>query len=403
VKIQIWQGYHNPQLREQLRLTWDQDDLLVLCPPFLKDFSFVSKLQTQVAIIEGQTGEKPVLGVFTSGTQSGEPRLVLYSKRNIFASLKEILSIFDESKITSVFCYPQPFHTFGLLLGYMLSIHKNIPMISPEGKYGRLSHQARLAWKDPGTLTLGTPTHFFDLIAFLEKSDKKLSPSYSCIMGGAPVSVNLWKNVQTKLSIEKPSIGYGCTEASPGITHHPAGFTPLEDGEIGFPLKSLESKVIPHEGVQISGESLCLAMFENGELVLPQTLCVRDAIEVRGDGMWIYKGRLDLMLNRGGTKFSLEAIERVILAETGLQIVSSTCKDERLGQELCILLQTHDLEGFSEDYSVITRVLEKHFGLKLLPQNFKKVKEVPLNDSQKVDRKYIQKLFERGSYEQANL
>ncbi len=52
---------------------------------------------------------KPVLGVFTSGTMSASPRLVLYTNANLRASLEGIYSPLDHSRIEHVFCYPQAF------------------------------------------------------------------------------------------------------------------------------------------------------------------------------------------------------------------------------------------------------------------------------------------------------
>ena len=55
---------------------------------------------------------KPVLGLFTSGTSTGESRLILYSKANVksFARRDSEVLLFSQP-IESIFCYPQPFHT----------------------------------------------------------------------------------------------------------------------------------------------------------------------------------------------------------------------------------------------------------------------------------------------------
>ncbi|MBX2994196.1 MAG: acyl--CoA ligase [Bdellovibrionaceae bacterium] len=405
MKIVLWKGYHHPDLLSLIQAAWSGEQLLVLCPPLLKDFSFVQHLPEGDISFHGEWSESeraalprdgfskyraqslypatPVLGVFTSGSISGRPRLVLYSKKNIESSLNGILSVFDAARITSIFCYPQPFHTFGLLLGYVQSIRLGIPLHTPEGKYTRDSHQKRARLADPGLLTLGTPTHFYDLI----HEDHGLAPSYSCIIGGAPVTVRLWNSIRDDLRIEKPSIGYGCTEACPGITHHPPGQPPREDSEIGFPLKDAHPEPLHGEGVRISGPSLCLATIDEAGIKFPSQLTIRDDIEVRPDGMWLYRGRLDLILNRGGQKYSLEQIELVLAQKLDVSAVALAVKDERFGEDLGLLLKGQAPKNLGD-------LVREEFGIQIKTSHLREVREFPQNESLKLDRKACRRLFE---------
>ncbi|RYZ63427.1 MAG: hypothetical protein EOP05_23595, partial [Proteobacteria bacterium] len=236
-------------------------------PPLKTDHSFLDVLPGGANAVEFP--EKPLFGVFTSGTVSGKPRLVLYSRRNIEAALEAVLKLFDRTRITSVFAYPQPFHTFGLTLGYLLALKLGVPLRFHEGKYSQESHRTRASFTDAGQLTLGTPAHFFDLCALIKKG-LEVTPSYSCIIGGAAVDVDLWNQVRSIAQIEAPSIGYGCTEASPAVTHLNPGTAPSRSGEIGFPLDNLHSTVVKDQGVEISGPSLCMAKIR--ELKSPDLL-----------------------------------------------------------------------------------------------------------------------------------
>jgi acyl-coenzyme A synthetase/AMP-(fatty) acid ligase len=408
VIIRLWRGYHHPELLSLLDKTWKEEDLLITCPPLLEDFSFVNHLpEGPVEFVGDWSGvrplldlkrngsfqnfsEMPVLGVFTSGTMSGEPRLVLYSKKNIESSLQAIQSLFDEKRIRSIFCYPQPFHTFGLLLGYVWAYQKGLAFHCWQGKYGRGAHDSRLGIQDPGLLTLATPTHFRDLLIYLQETDKKISPSYSCILGGAPVTVDLWEQTCERFRIEQPSIGYGCSEASPGITHLPPGQKPREDGEIGFPLSSLQS-FVSAEGVEISGNSLCMAMIDNNQLVQPTKTLIRDQLKIRQDGVWLYQGRVDLLLNRGGMKYSIESIERSLLQEIGLHVACSAIADRRLGQNLCIALKdpSKELQAYLNE---INQVLKRKFGFTIQLKDLVPLSDFPLNESFKLDRKSLHSL-----------
>ncbi len=407
MKLTLWKGYHGEEPARLVAHAWDSEDLLVLCPPMLKDFSFLRALPVDELILRGHWSEferaalpnlcgvhsssyqgptslpfKPVLGVFTSGTMSAFPRLVLYSKENVRAALDGIYGLFDKSRIGHVFCYPQAFHTFGLTLGYVAAHEFGWTLHTPAGKYRRASHYERLALKPANLITLGTPTHFFDL-AELVRQGSAIAPSYSCIIGGAGVSRSLWHAVQDVLKIEAPSIGYGCTEAAPGISHLPPGLAPLTDDEIGSKLSSIDAEVSA-EGVSISGASLCRAIIQNGLIEYPTSVVVRDAVAANQTGGWTFAGRLDLTLNRGGQKFSLEAIEKVFHANGLASVVATALRDNRFGEDLGLaVISPRDREEF---LGLAQDLLMREFALKLAPDKIVFVDEFPLNESSKLDR-----------------
>lgn len=386
MKIKVVQDYHSPELLEEITRAWNGEHLLVICPPSMQDRSFLSTLEKSQ-----DWPEKPLLGVFTSGTLSSSPRLVLYSRRNIEAALDGIHSLFNESRIEHVFCYPQAFHTFGLTLGYVASIHRGWKLHTPNGKYSRDSHHQRIALREKNVLTIGTPTHFYDLLSVCRETESRLEPSYTCILGGAVVQPKLWIDVQRELLIEAPSIGYGCTEASPGITHLPPGIYPEVEGEIGRPLPSLNC-TISTRGVCISGPALCLAILQDGNLTFPKRLWIRDQVRILMNRSWQYLGRLDLTLNRGGLKFSLEAIERDLLESVKLPVVASAVRDVRLGEDLALTFV-----GDESAAPTISDFLQSKWGLRVERERMQFVTEFPVNECSKLDRKRVREFFLEGA------
>ena len=406
MKIRLWKGYHSPELFSLVRQSWRDSELLILCPPLLYDYSFLGCLpETELFFLGDFTEEEKsrarlvptkkqdsfpknaVLGVFTSGTMSATPRLALYTKKNIESSLQAIFPLFDRSRIKSIYCFPQAFHTFGLTLGYVQAHLLDCPLITPPGKYSATSLEHRLLLDEKNILTLGTPTHFFDLIRMSQDKMRFMTASYSCIVGGAAVSRELWLRIRDILQIEAPSIGYGCTEASPGITHLAPGMEPLVDGEIGFPLSSLKSNLIPDRGVEISGPSLCAGLIQNGELLTPEKILVRDQIEVAANGRWIYGGRTDLVLNRGGQKFSLEQIETRLGNLLQTQIIAAAVPNTRLGHDLGVAIQHDDF-----DHELLRQAqsqIAELFGFQLRDENCIFLPHFPLNESAKTDRQKI--------------
>jgi len=401
-KVSLWKGTHDADIYRRIEAAWHGRDLLILFPPKVNDFTFLPKLPvTSVEWVGEWEGlpsvnfekivgtdapaypAEPVLGLFSTGTLG--QKLVLYSRENITSCLGAIFELFDESRIGQIFCYPQPFHTFGLLLGYVHAIEKGKRLVVPEGPYSSSAHARWLETVDKNTLTLGTPTHFKDLITYVDKIGATPPASYASIIGAAQVTTALWQASRTRLGIEAPSIGYGATEASPGVTHLPPGQAPQEDGEVGYPLSHLEVGLRPGEGIEFSGKSVCLATITDGVIDFPTQLCIRDEVRRRDDGVLVYQGRNDLVLNRGGEKFALEQIERTVRGATGVECVCVPVADERLGQELGLVVEKTSLpESDLKDaiYRVLKETLHRDFDRRL----FTVVTKLPLNGSSKVDR-----------------
>ncbi len=387
MKTEIHRGSHSRELFDAVRDVWaSHDRLLIVGPPGQAGAAFVDKIDSI------NFTARPVLGVFTSGTVSGRPRLVLYSRENILSSVNAVLGVFDRSRITAVFAYPQPFHTFGLTLGYLLSIILGVPLHFHTGKYSRESHALRVSLCKPGLLTLGTPAHFYDLCRYVTSAGLQVAPSYSAIIGGAPVDPQLWRDVVAIARIEAPSIGYGCTEASPAISHLAPGEAPSECGEIGRPLANLRS-VISSQGVEISGPSLCVALIDDDGVKFPSKLLIPDDIRVReADGKWIFRGRLDLSLNRGGIKISLEGVERSLRDHFSLPSVAFDIPSERLGQDLALAIVSPDIDISNDVALLISRL----FSVRLDPSQIAFVSELPLGESGKIDRKRVRERFLAG-------
>src|SRR5687768_14209246 len=111
--MKIADGFHSKFLLEAVARAWKTGETLIVRPPHIKSF------EVPEVVKKWKPSEQPILGVFTSGTVNGTPKLVFYSKTNIESSLTSIRSLFDVKRIEKIFCYPQPTHTFGLILGYV--------------------------------------------------------------------------------------------------------------------------------------------------------------------------------------------------------------------------------------------------------------------------------------------
>lgn len=408
MRIVLWRGHHGPALRELSAYALEGKLLLIPCPPELRDFSFLDHLpagrveclgdwdgvEVPARRSSGDYPSAPCLGVFTSATTEAA-KLVLYTRENVESCSAAIFSLFDRRRIGAVFCYPQPFHTFGLTLGYAAAHFHGWDLHLPEGRYSRPHHERWLEAAGPSLLTLGTPTHFHDLADFVKNSRATPRASYSAIVGGARVTRAQWLALRDALRVEAPSIGYGATEASPGVSHLAPGVEPREDGEVGRPLSHLRVTVDPLTGVTFEGPSVCSAILENGKLEFPKSFTLPDLLRVRADGAWVYEGRAKFTLNRGGRKILLEAVEAELLRAFGVEALGYSVPCARLGEELGLLLKVpaEELRFRREDF---VSHLRAKYGMNFSSEHVKAVSGFPLNANLKPDRKAALQLHHAG-------
>mgnify|MGYP000036761343 CR=1 FL=1 len=208
------------------------------------------------------------------------------------------------------------------------------------------------------------------------------------------MSPSLWNAIKSDLKISEPSIGYGATEASPGILHLPPGMAPVQQGEVGRPLVNVTVQAL-EEGLRFSGPNLCDAYIENGKVFFPNELILNDRVQERADGVFVYEGRSDSILNRGGQKLSFLQIERRLSEIEGLEVVGVPLRDRRLGEELGLVVEgvSLDEDSKAKAFQQIHSLLSQEFGVVLSFENIRWVKSLPRNLNQKKSRGAAKKLF----------
>ncbi len=410
-EVLIWKGYHSEEISCLIKETWQKRGrLLILCPPHWKEIRpFLPQLPQCNVKLLGDWGREEdqffnslgrdhhsevCFGLFSSGTTK-KRKLILYTRENFITSLNGILSFFEEDRIKHIFCYPQPYHIFGLSLGYLLSFYKSRKLITPSGPYSKESH---LDWLQMSadtkkeSLVLGTPTHFKDLLNVLGENRSEVHSSYSCIVGGAGVEISLWENLKKRLLIEQPSIGYGCSEASPGVLHLPPGEKPIVDFSLGYPLPNIKV-FYENQCLRVEGKNICHCIIDAKGIFYPDgDYTIPDIVKVSEKGCFSFSSRKDLILNRGGEKFSLENIEILINDKFKVQVIAMALPDERLGEELGFLVMGNESnlkDLFKEIYKLLDGVYKRQFN----PLNYLLVNHFPVNANEKIDREMCEKIF----------
>lgn len=380
------------------------DKLLILCPPRIKDISpwlkqlpsgtvdFVGELKSQKSFehtSDVKYPETPKFGLFSTGTENGA-KLILYTNQNFETSIRGIFSFFKHLNVKKVFSYPQPYHIFGLGLGYLSHEVLGLELIIPEGSYSKSAHELWYETLNMGgqeLLTLGTPTHFMDALSYMNENYLGAPPNLASIAGGAKVEKATWKMMQDDLSIQNPSIGYGCSEASPGITHLAPGLEPKSDNDLGKVIPGGEL-ILNNDQYTYVGKNVCLAIIQDGKIIFPQgQYQLSDGLTQDEEGNFFYQKRGSLILNRGGEKFSLEEIEQLLKTELKLNAIALAVEDARLGHELGLVYEGQNLKA------QISAILSHHLKRNFNPEFIVGIPKLPVNENAKFDRQQCAKVL----------
>ena len=404
----IYRGFHSSLFTNLLETSLNKESsLLIVCPPRykyedikalvktlpFKNARWIDDIEKTEEEIELKSefedskslkfiGEKIKIGLFTSGSSDSNQKIIFYTLENFKSSLSEIYKLFKYSE--NIFCYPQPYHIFGLSLGYIYSQNSKKNLIVPQGKYSSQAHESWLkasnSYKD--LITLGTPTHFKDLISHIKFLEPEISPTYSCILGGARVNKALWYDVQEHLKIGSPSIGYGCTEASPGLFHLPPGEAPEMDGAIGKKLEGVTFDFHEDGSFSFSGKNLSKVWLDRKGLHFCEELRVLDVLTRFRNGQYACTGRLSEVINRGGEKFFSEDLE-AFFNKHSISLVCLKKPCARLGEDIFFLVEGAET---GEALRRMKSLFFDKFQRSLSDKNIFFVDTLPLNDSHKIDR-----------------
>jgi non-ribosomal peptide synthetase component E (peptide arylation enzyme) len=135
-------------------------------------------------------------------------------------------------------------------------------------------------------------------------------------------------------------------------------------------------------------------MIQNGQIEFPKKILIKDKIERNANGMLIYRGRIELILNRGGEKFSLEYIESRLKLKFDQDFVCVSCPDTRLGEELGIIVQSSKTSSDPAFSIQVYSFLKELFGANFSSDKLRIVDRIPMNESLKIDRKTAKKIVQ---------
>ncbi|NCC59001.1 MAG: O-succinylbenzoic acid--CoA ligase, partial [Synergistales bacterium] len=142
---------------------------------------------------------------------------------------------------------------------------------------------------------------------------------------------------------------------------------------------------IPLPGVRVKVSEEGTLLIE-APLVADVPVITNDIAEIAIDGSFRILGRKDNVVNSGGIKIQIEAIEELLRPHMGYPFVVTSVPDPKLG-EVLVLLITPDTDPASA-----SEICSQHLPRLEQPKHILVVEQIPLTGSGKTDRKAAKKM-----------
>lgn len=311
----------------------------------------------------------------TSGTTQ-KAKWIGLSERNILSVLNSHAPFLSSESKVQISSLPWN-HAFGLVLDLFLGISTSGVIIRDMQNGKDIEKILALIQNHPNSFWSTVPLSI-ERILDLHK-EKFLFQLSGGIIGGAPIS----KKIADVLMGSNLRVGYGQTEASPGITLGDKGiFYPFY---LGKPL-GCDVKINSNSELEFRGTNTFIAQFLNFEInyfELGRWVKTKD-LGYEQNGEFFFLGRVDNAFKlSNGKMFFPEDWEREI--KTSIPEIGELCLLEKEG-EFFLFLQN-------------SKYLEKNFWLSYIPkavQNFHLIhlKEFPKYPKGGVNRNDLKKLLE---------
>jgi acyl-[acyl-carrier-protein]-phospholipid O-acyltransferase/long-chain-fatty-acid--[acyl-carrier-protein] ligase len=340
--------------------------------------------------------------LFTSGSE-GRAKGVVLSHHSIVANVAQMRAVFDFSPVDKVL-NPLPLYhaysfTAGMILPLITGTRVNL-FISPL----RYRAVAETAYRRDCTILLGTST-FLSFYA-RHATPVDFSRMRHVISGGEKLSPDVARIWMDKFGVRIME-GYGSTECGPVIALSTTAA--FRRGAVGRFLPGMDYRIEPIQGIDqggalhVRGPNLMLGYYTNqnpGVVEATQSpfgegwYDTGDVAEVDQDGFVFIVGRIKRFAKIAGEMVSLDLVEHVAREAS-----------PEFHHAAVLGMQTHDGETtllFTTDSTLTrSRLLEtaKSLGMRELhvARRLKKVRELPLLASGKIDYGTLKTLIERDA------
>ncbi|WP_405415638.1 AMP-binding protein [Maribacter sp. Asnod1-A12] len=297
--------------------------------------------------------DSPTISVKTSGS-TGTPKTIVLKKVQMENSALATGSYFNLSPGSSaLLCLPATYIAGKMMLVRAMVLGLDIHFVPPtsnplEGINRSFDFGAMVPLQVANSLT-------------------KLSLLHKLIVGGAPISTSIRKEIKgiSNASYET----YGMTETITHIAVKPLNNIVSDD----MPFSVLPDVVISKD------DRNCLVI--NAPKIADETVVTNDVIELVSTKEFKWLGRFDNVINSGGIKLHPEHIEKVLSKYVNVPFFIIGVEDEELGQKVVLVVEDASKSEIQKIIDTIQdiRKFEK-------PKNILVAKEFQRTENGKVQR-----------------
>ena len=352
-------------------------------------------------------GDKEALLLFTSGS-SGVPKGVALSHCNLISNCLQISQFGLFAENAKILANLPLFHSFGFTITTLYPLLEGLEMVSAPSPLD-LASSLRAIREERVDVLMGTPTF---LRGYLRKAKVGDLASVKYVVAGAertpPPFREKWEKEVGCEYLE----GYGLTEASPVLSFNVPGEGSRENS-VGRMLPGVESKIVdPETNDDLpSGETgiLCFRgsnVFlgylnqpaETSEVLMDDGwLVTGDLGRIDEDGFLFIEGRLSRFSKIGGEMVPHGTVEDAVAKALGFSddddpvCVVTGIEDEAKGERLILLTSVNlDAEKLRKDLAA------EGLSNLWIPREVRKVEQIPLLPTGKLDLQEIKKLSGRS-------
>lgn len=306
--------YDKIHLRFKLNNTYyDREDLMEVAYSFIKEGEAYE--QSIGDFLMDWLNDKPFMYVRTSGS-TGIPKHIRIQKQ---AMVNSAIASGDFFNITvgdtALHCLPAAFIAGKMMLVRAMILGLEIDLV------------------EPNLTPLKGSRKDYDFAAMIplqvENSRSKIHQIKKMIVGGAPLSNSLVESLQdTPTQIFET---YGMTET---VTHIAA--KKINTFSTDQQREASHFKLLPNITIGLDDRG-CLVI--DAPNIAEEVIVTNDLVELIGANEFIWKGRVDHVINSGGVKLIPEQIEKKLAALISTRFFVHGIPDVELGQKLVLVIE----------------------------------------------------------------
>lgn len=297
--------------------------------------------------------DDPINIQFTSGT-TGAPKGATLTHKSILNNAYFSGAILRISRGDRL-CLPVPlYHCFGMVLGNLLCMVHGAAVIYPGDAFDP-QEVLRCISNERCTALHGVPTMFIAEMEHANFDQFDLSSLRTGIVAGSPCSIEIMRQVISRMGLREITIGYGMTETSPLICQGaPDDTLERRVSSVGQVLPHVEIKVVDERGeampvgtpgeLWVKGYSVMQGYWgdeeKTRETIVDGWLRTGDLATVDTHGYVNIVGRLKDMVIRGGENIYPREIEDTLYQHSKVKAVQAFgVPDSKFGEQLCVWVQ----------------------------------------------------------------